>query len=243
MALLLAFSFVGVWVIKKLLIANRGDVLRRIACTAQRLGVSVVALDGGESQFFAEGMVDTWIKVVGEVQASHYLSGAQWVRWAQEYGAQALHPGWGFLAEDSSFARLVQESGLIWVGPSWQVMEVLACKHKARRLAQSLEIPVLGGCGEELYHIPQDEKALRQTVSELGFPVLLKYSLGGGGRGIEVVREEGELREAARRCYEGRTCLFWCWRPSCRALPRAHASRRSAGACRSSGPGGELRSS
>ena len=188
---------------RKLLIANRGDCCLRIARTAKRLGMATVALAEGRSgpDDVGWGAVDQWITPSAAVDAQSYLDVGGWIRWAQQYGADAIHPGWGFLAERSDFARSVAEAGLIWVGPPAEVMAQLACKHTARLLAHSQGIPT-AACSSTLYHLPQHEALLQQEAQHIEFPALLKYSSGGGGRGMAVVHEASQLLTAARRCYE-----------------------------------------
>lgn len=214
--------------IKKLLIANHGECRARIARTASRMAITPVALkssfgpgsSGSEVLGFRGGAANydpdhswgggyEWITVEGSAHASpcaplsaqHFLDIRQLIRWAHEWGADAVHPGWGFLSEEPDFAAAVVEAGLIWVGPTAEAMKELACKFRSRQLAEKLSIPVLEG-SSRLYRLPDDERALMHDGSVAGYPLLLKYSAGGGGRGLVVVRHQAQLREKAWKCFD-----------------------------------------
>ena len=161
--------------IRKLLVANRGEIALRVfrACRERGIGtVAVVAPDDAGSLHAREA---------GEtVEIASYLDAAEHVRAARETGADAIHPGYGFLAESGDFAEAVEAAGLTWVGPPPAALRKGGDKLEAKRIAREAGVPVR----------PQG------TAEELGFPLLVKAAAGGGGRGMRVVRAAGELEEA-----------------------------------------------
>jgi 3-methylcrotonyl-CoA carboxylase alpha subunit len=160
--------------IRVLFIANRGEIAARIRRTTDRLGIRAVApaTDGPDS-------VDL-------------LSIDQVVEAAQAAGADALHPGFGFLAENADFAEAVVAAGIRWVGPPPSAIRAMGDKAAARRLAASLGIPVVPGYDGSA----QSDRALERAGDEIGLPLLVKPAAGGGGKGMRVVRDAGDLREA-----------------------------------------------
>jgi acetyl/propionyl-CoA carboxylase alpha subunit len=167
--------------ISKLLVANRGEIALRIFRTARRLGITTVAVAAPDdaNALHARSADET-------AAVPSYLDAAALVRAAHETGADAVHPGYGFLAESPDFAAAVSDSGLVWIGPPAAALRAGGDKLEAKRIAREAGVPVVPG-GEP---------------DELGFPLLVKAAAGGGGRGMRVVRSSGELDqavEAARR--------------------------------------------
>ncbi|HVQ22572.1 MAG TPA: biotin carboxylase N-terminal domain-containing protein, partial [Candidatus Saccharimonadia bacterium] len=174
--------------IRRLLVANRGELVVRIATTCRSLGIQTLALATIDQR-------DAWwTRAADEVIAleSDYLDEADIVVAAIAAGADAVHPGYGFLAERPSFAEAVIAAGLIWVGPPPAAMRALGDKAAARRLAVSVGIPVLPGYDGR----GQSDAILRREAGRTGYPILLKPSAGGGGKGMHVVRSAADLREA-----------------------------------------------
>jgi acetyl/propionyl-CoA carboxylase alpha subunit/WD40 repeat protein len=169
-------------VISSLLVANRGEIARRIFRSCRAAGIATVAVfsdPDGESPHVADA--DRAVRLPGASSAETYLNADAIVAAASAAGADAVHPGYGFLAEDPAFARLVLAAGLTWVGPPPGAMDAMALKTHARKLASAAGVPVL----PEL-----DPDSVRT------FPVLVKASAGGGGRGMRAVHAAGELAEA-----------------------------------------------
>ena len=161
--------------IRKLLVANRGEIAVRIFRTCRELGIATVAVappdDGGALH----------TRVADELVAvSNYLHPEEHIRAAKEAGADAIHPGYGFLAENADFAEAVGAAGLTWVGPPPEALRLGGDKLAAKRIAGEAGVPV----------VPTGEP------DELGYPLLVKAAAGGGGRGMRIVREPGELDEA-----------------------------------------------
>jgi acetyl/propionyl-CoA carboxylase alpha subunit len=186
-------------VIRNLLIANRGEIARRIIRTARRLGIATVAVhsdpDAG-SLFVLEA--DSAVSLGGATPASSYLRGDAVVEAALRAGADAVHPGYGFLSENAAFARQVIDAGLVWVGPSPEAIDAMGSKLAARELMIEHGVPVLPG--ENL--TGRADTDLVGLAESVGWPVLIKASAGGGGRGMRLVRHASDLAAevaAARR--------------------------------------------
>jgi excisionase family DNA binding protein len=160
--------------IRRLFIANRGEIARRIRRTAMRLGIEVIepTLDGPHA-------IDL-LDAVAVMQA------------AQGAGADAVHPGFGFLAENAEFASMVEAAGMAWVGPTPEAIRTMGDKAAARRLALKLGVPVVPGYDGA----DQSDRALRAAAKRIGYPLLVKPSAGGGGKGMHVVREERRFTDA-----------------------------------------------
>jgi acetyl/propionyl-CoA carboxylase alpha subunit len=161
--------------LRKVLVANRGEIAVRVFATCERLGlatVAVVAPDDGGSLHAR--------KAAATVAIASYLEPAEHIRAAAESGADAVHPGYGFLAENADFAAAVQDAGLVWVGPPRDVLRAAGDKLEAKRIARNAGVPV----------VPDG------TPEEVGFPLLVKAAAGGGGRGMRIVRSPEELDDA-----------------------------------------------
>ncbi|MFE7417600.1 acetyl/propionyl/methylcrotonyl-CoA carboxylase subunit alpha [Rhodococcus sp. NPDC057529] len=176
-----------------LLVANRGEIARRIISTANTLGVRTVAVyHKVDADLPYIGEADHAVQLEGDTPVQAYLDGAQIVRIAQQAGATAVHPGYGFLAENADFARLVAQSGLTWVGPSAEVIEVMGDKVESRRVVAAAGVPISGDVGAAL---ETGDEAVAEA-GRLGYPVMVKASAGGGGIGMAVAHDEEGLRKA-----------------------------------------------
>ena len=175
--------------ISTLLVANRGEVARRILRTCRGLGIGTVAVcSDPDTDAPHTREADAAVRLPGRAPADTYLCAEAIIAAAQQAGADALHPGYGFLAENASFARDVIKAGLVWVGPRPEAIEAMGTKISAKELAARAGVPVFGGL------VPE-------SVTEDDLPVLVKASSGGGGRGMRVVRDLADLPgavEAAR---------------------------------------------
>jgi excisionase family DNA binding protein len=176
--------------IHTLLVANRGEIAVRIARSAHRLGIRVVGVHvAGERA--PEGM-----DAVAAIDT--YLDGEAVIGAAKGLGANAIHPGYGFLSENAPFAQMVQDAGLTWVGPPAEAIAVRGDKAAARRRAAEHHVPVLPGYDGSA----QDDATLLAEAQRIGFPLLVKPSAGGGGKGMRIVRDPASLTDelaASRR--------------------------------------------
>ena len=173
-----------------LLVANRGEIARRIFRTCREMGIATVAVfsDADADLPFARE-ADAAVRLPGTAPADTYLRGDLILEAARRTGAQAVHPGYGFLSEDAAFARLVTDAGLIWVGPPAEAIELMGSKLAAKERMTAAGVPVLPG-GEV------DAVTAMPVAERIGYPVLVKASYGGGGRGMRIVHAEADLVEA-----------------------------------------------
>jgi propionyl-CoA carboxylase alpha chain len=175
--------------ISRLLIANRGEIAVRIARTAHRLGVSTVGVySEPDANALHVDSVDVAIALGGATPAESYLRGDAIIAAALATGADAIHPGYGFLAENAAFAQSVIDAGLIWVGPTPEQVTLLGDKVAAKRAALEAGVPTTS-----MVEVVDGHVADRETVS---YPALVKAAAGGGGRGMRVVRTADELDDA-----------------------------------------------
>ena len=180
----------------KLLVANRGEVAVRVIRACRELGVTSVAVYSEVDENAMHVRLADEAYPVGPASAAEsYLNIEKIVATAKESGAEVVHPGYGFLSENANFARAIEEAGIVWVGPPAGVMESVGDKVRAKELAREADVPTVPGyTGEE----DESEERLLQEAERIGFPVLVKASAGGGGRGMRPVREREDLVEAIR---------------------------------------------
>jgi excisionase family DNA binding protein len=177
--------------ITRLLVANRGELVVRIARTARELGITTLALAPVDQAgaWWAQ-QADELVPLDGS-----YLDTDAVLKAARRARADAIHPGYGFLAESPGFADAVEAAGLVWVGPPGTAMRTLGDKASGRQVATSVEVPILPGYDGE----GQSDRVLTRAAREVGYPVLVKPSGGGGGKGMHVARRPAELSEILSR--------------------------------------------
>jgi acetyl-CoA carboxylase, biotin carboxylase subunit len=177
-------------VFESVLVANRGEIARRVIRTARRLGVRAIAVYSeadAELPFVAEA--DEAVLIGAAPPASSYLDGAALLTAAHQTGAQAVHPGYGFLAENADFAASVLAAGLTWVGPSPESIEQMGDKINARNLMGQAAVPVSAGTRRPV----SDLDAALKAAEAIGYPVMIKASAGGGGIGMTAAADPGQL--------------------------------------------------
>jgi len=182
-------------VIRKLLVANRGEIARRVFRTCRELGIATVAVHSppdADALFVAEA--DEAVALGGPSPAESYLRADAIVAAALRSGADAVHPGYGFLSEDAGFAAAVLGARLTWVGPPPAVIAAMGSKLEARRLMADAGVPVLPGAA--LDGVEETGGELDALADRVGWPLLVKASAGGGGRGMRVVRRRDDLADA-----------------------------------------------
>jgi geranyl-CoA carboxylase alpha subunit len=181
--------------IRRLLIANRGEIARRVIRTAHRMGIETVAVYSeadAEALHVAEAAVA--FALGGKASADSYLRVDKLLAAAKATGADAVHPGYGFLSENADFAQAVTDAGLAWVGPSAQAIHALGNKSSAKQLAQARGVPCLPGYqGED-----QSDPRFMAEAQRIGFPVMVKAAAGGGGRGMRLVTDPTQLAAAVQ---------------------------------------------
>jgi acetyl-CoA carboxylase, biotin carboxylase subunit len=179
---------------ERVLVANRGEIALRVVRACQELGVAAVAVysDADESALHVRH-ADESVNIGPPAAGKSYLSAERLVEAARETGADAIHPGYGFLAENAAFARSVTDAGMKFIGPSAEAIDKLGDKSAARRLAQEADVPVVPGSE----NVSSADEAVA-TAEEIGYPVMIKAAAGGGGRGIRVAENEEGLRESVQ---------------------------------------------
>ena len=178
----------------KVLVANRSEIALRVVRACRELGVASVAVysDADEEALHVRH-ADEAVNIGPSPAGKSYLDVEAIIEAAKETGADAVHPGYGFLAENADFAAACREAGLVFVGPSAEAIEKMGNKSAARRLAEEADVPVVPGSEESA---SADEAV--QTAEEIGYPVMVKAAAGGGGRGIRVAENEEELRKSVQ---------------------------------------------
>jgi acetyl-CoA/propionyl-CoA carboxylase biotin carboxyl carrier protein len=175
------------------LVANRGEIAVRVIDTLRRMGIRTIGVhsdaDAGAAHVLA---ADVAVRIGPARAAESYLSIERIVEAARQTGAQAVHPGYGFLSENAAFARACEQAGLVFIGPPVTAIEAMGDKIRAKLAVEAAGVPVVPGRTEP----GMSDDALRAAASEIGFPVLLKPSAGGGGKGMRLVHAAAELTEA-----------------------------------------------
>ena len=186
---------------KRVLIANRGEIAIRIARAAQALGVEQVSVYAPADALSLHARVATQSRAIGANAPANdpvraYLDIEGLIQAAKETGCDAVHPGYGFLSENATFARRCAEEGITFIGPRPETLALFGDKTKARELARSLDIPIVKGSRQAL----ATAEEARAVADELGYPVMLKAAAGGGGRGMRAVDNGDDLAAAFARC-------------------------------------------
>ena len=180
---------------QKILIANRGEIACRIIKTASMMGIKTVAIyHVVDQKSLYVKQADEAICLAGEDPASAYLDGKAILKIAKETGAEAIHPGYGFLSENAEFAKACEKEGIAFIGPSAENIIQMGEKGTARQLMVKAGLPVLPGYDEET----QSADHFKAIAKDICYPVLLKASAGGGGKGMRVVSSEAEMEEALK---------------------------------------------
>jgi 3-methylcrotonyl-CoA carboxylase alpha subunit len=180
-------------VFAKLLIANRGEIACRVIATARRLGIRTVAVySDADSDARHVRLADEARRIGPPAARESYLNGEAILAAAKASGAEAIHPGYGFLSENEAFARACQQAGIVFVGPAPEAIAAMGDKSAAKALMEKAGVPLVPG-----YHgAEQDAAHLQQEALRIGYPVLIKASAGGGGKGMRIVRAAAEFEAA-----------------------------------------------
>jgi 3-methylcrotonyl-CoA carboxylase alpha subunit len=181
----------------KILIANRGEIACRVAATCRRLGIRAVAVySEADARAKHVAVCDEAVLIGSAAAQDSYLRGDRIIEAAKATGAQAIHPGYGFLSENAQFAQSVQAAGIVFIGPPASAMRAMGSKSAAKQLMAQAGVPLVPGYhGDE-----QDAAFLRRQADSIGYPVLLKASAGGGGKGMRVVERTDDFEAALASC-------------------------------------------
>ena len=175
---------------RSVLIANRGEIAVRVIRTARRLGLKTIAIySDADADAFHVRMADAAVRVGPPQAAESYLRGAAIIEEARRAGAEAIHPGYGFLAENADFAAACEDAGIAFVGPPRDAIRAMGSKSAARALMEEAGVPVVPG-------VRGGDDELRAGADQIGYPILVKPALGGGGKGMRRVAEAADLDEA-----------------------------------------------
>lgn len=179
----------------RLLIANRGEIARRVIRTARRMGIETVAIySDADTASLHVREADVAYRLEGLTPRETYLDMEKVMMAIERTGADAVHPGYGFLSENPEFARRCAEAGITFIGPSADAIEHLGSKTNARRLAIAANVPVMPGTTDAITSIDE----AKEIAASIGYPVLLKAAAGGGGKGMRVVEAPEKLEESLR---------------------------------------------
>jgi 3-methylcrotonyl-CoA carboxylase alpha subunit len=182
---------------KKILIANRGEIACRVAATARRMGIRTVAVySDADADAKHVAACDEAVHIGGSAPRDSYLRGERIIEAARATGAQAVHPGYGFLSENDGFARACAEAGLVFIGPPPSAIQAMGLKSESKQLMERAGVPLVPG-----YHgSDQDPALLEREAARIGYPVLIKASAGGGGKGMRAVERGEDFQAALASC-------------------------------------------
>ena len=176
----------------KILVANRGEIACRIIKSAQGMGIKVVAVYSDADRYSPHTLMADEAIYIGESPAqSSYLDKRKIISAMKQTGAEAVHPGYGFLSENSDFAREVEENNFVFIGPPSSAIDSMGDKISSKKIAEQAGVSIVPGFLGEIF----DEKQAAKIAKDIGFPVLIKASAGGGGKGMRVVSSDSELKQ------------------------------------------------
>lgn len=182
--------------IQKILIANRGEIALRIIRSAKEAGIKTVAIfSEADRNALHVKQADEAVCVGAPPSAQSYLLGDKIIETAQQLGADAIHPGYGFLSENANFAQKVGEAGLIFIGPSPEAIEIMGSKLAAKKAVSKFDIPMVPGTDHAIEDLPK----AKELAKKIGYPILIKASAGGGGKGMRIVESENDFEEQMSR--------------------------------------------
>ena len=182
--------------IQKILVANRGEIALRVMKTARQMGIRTVAVysDADREAAFAR-YADEAIHIGPSPSSESYLVGAKIIDAAKSVGADAIHPGYGFLSENADFADSVRKAGIAFIGPQAHAIQTMGSKLAAKETVKPFGVPLVPGTDHPILDV-QEAQRVAETI---GFPLLIKASAGGGGKGMRVVEQMAELPNAFER--------------------------------------------
>jgi len=181
---------------KKILIANRGEIALRVMKTAQKMGIKTVAVFSTADRNSPHVKFADEAVCIGEAPSNEsYLLGSKIIRIAKELNVDAIHPGYGFLSENADFAEEAEKNGIIFIGPRSRAIRIMGSKLAAKDAVKEYDIPMVPGIDEAITDV---EKA-KIIAAEIGYPILIKASAGGGGKGMRVVEKEKDLGDQMKR--------------------------------------------
>jgi acetyl-CoA carboxylase biotin carboxylase subunit len=191
--------------LKKILVANRGEIALRVMRSAREMGIQTVAVYSEADRNSPHVRYADEAVCIGPAASNQsYLRGDKIIEVCKELGVDGIHPGYGFLSENAAFARSVKEAGITFIGPSPEAMEMMGSKLAAKAAAKAYKIPLVPGTEEAI----SDVDAAREIAKEIGFPILIKASAGGGGKGMRIVERSEEFNEQLQLAISEATSAF-----------------------------------
>ena len=180
---------------QRILIANRGEIALRVIRSAREMGIECVAVYSDfDARALHARMADVALPLGGNLPSQSYLVAEKIIAAAKSTGAEAIHPGYGFLSENAGFARAARAAGLVWIGPPPEAIEAMGDKIRSRQRMQQAGVPVVPGLVDPV----ADAKAAVAAAEKIGYPIAIKAAAGGGGKGIRVVRDAAAMESAFR---------------------------------------------
>ncbi|MDR6300880.1 acetyl-CoA carboxylase biotin carboxylase subunit [Mesonia maritima] len=181
---------------KKILVANRGEIALRVMKTIQKMGIKTVAIYSTADRNAPHVKFADEAVCVGEAPSNQsYLLGDKIIEVAKELNVDGIHPGYGFLSENADFAESVEKNNITWIGPGSKAIKIMGSKLAAKDAVKAYDIPMVPGIDEAI----TDTKKAKEIAKDIGYPILIKASAGGGGKGMRVVEEEKKLEEQMKR--------------------------------------------
>lgn len=190
---------------KKILVANRGEIALRVMKTARKMGIKVVAIySEADRQALHVRFADEAICIGPAPSKASYLLGDKIIEVAKSLNVDGIHPGYGFLSENAAFAKAVEEAGITFIGPGPSAIEVMGSKLAAKDAVKAYGIPMVPGVDEAIDDIPK----AKAVAAEIGYPILIKASAGGGGKGMRIVEKESEFEDQMHRAISEAVSAF-----------------------------------
>ncbi len=190
---------------KKILVANRGEIAVRVMQTAQKMGIKTVAVYSTADRMAPHVKMADEAVLIGEAPSNQsYLLGDKIIEVAKSLNVDGIHPGYGFLSENSSFAQACEKNGIAFIGPKSHAIEIMGSKLAAKETVKAYNIPMVPGLDQAITDV---EKA-KKVATEIGFPILIKASAGGGGKGMRVVEKESDFEVQMQRAISEATNAF-----------------------------------
>ncbi len=181
---------------KKILVANRGEIALRVMKTIKKMGIKTVAVfSETDRQAPHVKFADEAVCIGPAPSAESYLKGDKIIEEAKKLQVDGIHPGYGFLSENAEFAKNVEKNGLVWIGPGSKAIKIMGSKLAAKDAVKKYDIPMVPGIDEAI----TDAEKAKRIAGEIGFPILIKASAGGGGKGMRIVEKEENLEEQMQR--------------------------------------------
>jgi len=181
---------------KKILIANRGEIALRVMRTAREMGIQTVAVYSEADRNAPHVRFADEAVLLGPAPSSEsYLLGDKIIDFAKDLGVDGIHPGYGFLSENSAFAKAVEQAGITWIGPGSHAIEIMGSKLAAKDAVKAYDIPMVPGIDKAIEAVDR----AKEIADDIGYPILIKASAGGGGKGMRIVNESKDLAEQMKR--------------------------------------------